>query len=68
MRRWTTRSPAACRSSLEGAVDGQDTARTVTRAEASGMHDTVRRLPLRACAMFLRLLAAEAAAETARPT
>ncbi|MEU7828651.1 MULTISPECIES: M14 family zinc carboxypeptidase [unclassified Nonomuraea] len=49
-------------SSLEGAVDGEDAARTVTRAEASGIHDTVRRLPLRACAMFLRLLAAEAAA------
>ncbi|MEU7852862.1 M14 family zinc carboxypeptidase [Nonomuraea sp. NPDC049141] len=49
-------------ASLEGAVDREDAARTVTRAEASGIHDTVRRLPLRACAMFLRLLEAETAA------
>ncbi|MBT2226972.1 M14 family zinc carboxypeptidase [Nonomuraea sp. NEAU-A123] len=50
-------------ASLEGAVDREDAARTVTRAEASGINDTVRRLPLRASSMFLRLLEAEAAAD-----
>ncbi|NRQ35505.1 hypothetical protein HII36_27280 [Nonomuraea sp. NN258] len=50
-------------ASLELGVDQRE---PVSRAEAGGINDTVRRMPLRAAAMFARLLAAEPELATAR--